>query len=423
MSRRWWMAGAALLPGSAALAFCGTYVGGTGDSLHNDTSVVSIVREGTRTVLTMANDVRGDVDDFALVVPVPEVLQKAAVRVVDPVVFDRLEAWSQPRLVAYDCVEADTDTDTDTDTDSDTDADTDTDVQVEAQYVVGEYDVSVLSASESRALFTWLSTHGYDVPESSVSLLQDYIDAGSYFLAAQVYAEAGVSSGDRLSPLQLVYDTSSYGVPIRLGTLNAAEVQELLVFAIDGAGTAAISSYPEVAVEDECLFPGEQDDFADFYARLVEEAWHEANSGVWLTEYAWRANGCDPCPTAPPSSSDLHTLGYDMDAGPSPWVTRLRMRYAPDQAKVDVGLYQTGATTTRQQRYIVHEHYLEASYPICEQGWAEDPDTACEQAPPEATDDDGGGRCSGAPPGVWGPPLVLLAMRRRGSRRATSPEV
>ena len=61
---------------SVAWGFCGTYVGGAGSSLYNGASQIAVVRQGTQTTLTMANDVfgSGDLSEFALVVPVPEVL-------------------------------------------------------------------------------------------------------------------------------------------------------------------------------------------------------------------------------------------------------------------------------------------------------------------------------------------------------------
>ena len=44
----------------------------SGDAkLFNKASQVALVRDGDRTVLTMANDYRGDPKDFAMVIPVP----------------------------------------------------------------------------------------------------------------------------------------------------------------------------------------------------------------------------------------------------------------------------------------------------------------------------------------------------------------
>src|SRR4028118_597310 len=84
-----------------AWAFCGFYVAKADTKLYNKASQVVIARSGDRTVLTMANDYQGDVKDFALVVPVPVVLQQEQVRVGDPKIIKRLDDFSAPRLVEY----------------------------------------------------------------------------------------------------------------------------------------------------------------------------------------------------------------------------------------------------------------------------------------------------------------------------------
>ena len=77
-----------LLAASNAHAFCGTFVASEGD-MTNGASQVALVRQGTRTTLTMANDFDGPAEDFAMLVPVPEVLGEEDVKVVDPAVFIR----------------------------------------------------------------------------------------------------------------------------------------------------------------------------------------------------------------------------------------------------------------------------------------------------------------------------------------------
>jgi hypothetical protein len=42
----------------AAHAFCGFYVGGSGEKMFNDATQVALLRDGTRTVLAMQNDYR-----------------------------------------------------------------------------------------------------------------------------------------------------------------------------------------------------------------------------------------------------------------------------------------------------------------------------------------------------------------------------
>src|SRR5687767_8355925 len=95
-------AAVALLAGPAvAGAFCGFYVGGADSKLYNEATQVALMRNGTKTVLSMQNHYSGPPEDFALVVPVPVVLQKKNVVTLPRDLFDRLDQLSAPRLVEY----------------------------------------------------------------------------------------------------------------------------------------------------------------------------------------------------------------------------------------------------------------------------------------------------------------------------------
>ena len=61
---------------SPAAAFCGFYVGKADAGLFNEASQVILVRREGKTVISMANDYRGALTEFALVVPVPQVLER-----------------------------------------------------------------------------------------------------------------------------------------------------------------------------------------------------------------------------------------------------------------------------------------------------------------------------------------------------------
>ena len=56
---------ALVLAAGPSFAFCGFYVAKADTQLFNKASKVVIVRDGDRTVLTMANDYRGDPKEFA----------------------------------------------------------------------------------------------------------------------------------------------------------------------------------------------------------------------------------------------------------------------------------------------------------------------------------------------------------------------
>ena len=80
-------------------AFCGFYVAQSGETLTNRASKVVLAHQGDRTAITMSSDVSGNPRDFALVIPVPTVVQREQVRLVQSQTVDHLDGFSVPRLV------------------------------------------------------------------------------------------------------------------------------------------------------------------------------------------------------------------------------------------------------------------------------------------------------------------------------------
>ena len=76
---------------SVSLAFCGFYVGGAGADLYNDATMVVLMRDGTQTVLSMQNDYAGPPQAFAMVVPVPEVLEQEDVQTLPRAIFSTID--------------------------------------------------------------------------------------------------------------------------------------------------------------------------------------------------------------------------------------------------------------------------------------------------------------------------------------------
>src|SRR5690606_7441758 len=95
------VAGVTALTPRSSEAFCGFYVAGADAKLFNNATVVVLMRDGTRTVLSMQNDYQGPPEDFALVIPVPVVLQEGDVKTLRKQLFERVDRLAAPRLVEY----------------------------------------------------------------------------------------------------------------------------------------------------------------------------------------------------------------------------------------------------------------------------------------------------------------------------------
>jgi hypothetical protein len=445
----------ALLAAAPARAFCGTYVAGAGVEITNSTSQVAVVRQGTRTTLTLANDFDGAVGEFALVVPVPVVLEADDVRVLDPAVFERLDTYSGPRLVDYTCDDLYPASEVYTHcgqrvygysgrTVGPPDFGAVDPVQVASRFIVGEYDVVVLTAHASMDLLQWLSDQGFAVSPAAADAIQEYLDRGSYFLAAKVDPDQIPEGQAQLSPLQVSYESDAFGLPIRLGTVNAVDAQDVVVYAITPGleGRVGISNYPQATLDSVCLWP-DDGDFADFYADRVAGALDSTDQAHWMVEYAWTvspwAPKCDPCPASPEGvdplpAADLVALGMEGELGVDTQgdtggyvrdftFTRLRMRYTPEQATQDLALYSSGILDNTQQRYVRHAPHLEWDFPMCDGGWIDDDPGSCADLGVEYRDrmqwGSSGGRDGAARAGVLVGVLGLLGLlagRRRNKR-------
>jgi len=362
------------------LAFCGFYVARADGKLFNKASKVVLARSGTSTAITMASDYEGDPKDFALVIPVPTLVQESDIHVVDQAMLDRLDSYSEPRLVEY--------------TDPDPCAppmvmympkmaapmsagmpiarERALGVTVEAQYSVEEYKIVILSAEQSDGLQTWLTDNGYKIPAGAGDVLASYIKQKMHFFVAKVDLDR-MKLADRhfIRPLQVRYQSPKFMLPIRLGTVNADGPQDLILMALTQNGRVETTNYQTERVPtgiDVPLFI--KDRFADFYRNLFDRAVAKSGGTSIFLEYAWDTGSCDPCSAPPPSPADLVTFGAGaantappIIPGRAYWrpsgtfITRLHVRYDRAHFPEDLVLNETGDRAHFQGRYVMHHPF------------------------------------------------------------------
>jgi hypothetical protein len=374
---------AALLawPMARALAFCGFYVAAADAKLFNSASKVVLARDGTRASVTMASDYEGDPSEFALVVPVPTVVQRPDIRVVDPKLVDKLDAYSAPRVSEY--------------FDQDPCEDltqafrfgpgtpveavaampappTAPSVTIEARYEVGVYDILILSAKDSGGLVDWLKANHYRIPEGAGPVLGSYIRQGLHFFVAKVnIARQGRSADHYLKPLQVSYESPKFMLPIRLGTVNARGPQDLILFILSRKGRVETSNYQTAKMDsglDVPVFVGAR--FGRFYKAAFERRVAADGMSKVYMEYGWDMRSyapCDPCSAPVPDAADLFALGArwqypafaDKDAdrlnavafSPEPvdaYLTRLHVRYDAAHFPEDLGFVETADRSSFQ---------------------------------------------------------------------------
>jgi hypothetical protein len=339
---------------STAQAFCGFYVSGASGSLYNESTKVVLMRQGRRTVLSMQNAYQGPTEDFAMVVPVPVVLLETDVKTLPRTVFDRVDQLAAPRLVEYweanPCrvrrpvryrrararVSGGSSSMASV-------ATARHGVTVEAEFAVGEYDIQILSARDSSGLDTWLREERYNIPAGAGEVLRPYVEQGTKFFVAKVDAERVTFEGGRamLSPLRFHYDSDEFSLPVRLGLLNSSGTQDLIVHILAPDQRYEVANYPNAFIPTNLRVRNRvRDDFGRFYAALFDKT-IQSNRGAVITEYAWQAMSCDPCPTEPLNAGELTLFGADVlpngtQASHQMVLTRLHYRY--DRASLGADL-------------------------------------------------------------------------------------
>lgn len=355
-----------------ALAFCGFYVAKADTRLFNRASQVVLVRDGDRTVMTMANDFKGDPKEFAVVIPVPTFIRREQIHVAERALLEHLDAYSAPRLVEYfdenPCQRhrfqdlAVTAPVPEAAAGAGADRAKSLGVTIEASYTVGEYDILILSATQSQGLETWLVENGYRVPPGASRVLGSYLKQGMRFFVAKVNLDEQSKLGfTYLRPIQVAYESPKFMLPIRLGMVNADGSQELFVYALTRQGRVETTNYRTVRLPSDVEIPlFVKNDFADFYRAMFSQQVRKEDMRVVFLEYAWDMGWCDPCAADPLSGDELRELGvFWIEKGSARggaqnvFITRLHVRYDGAHFPEDLVFQETGDRTNFQGRYIL----------------------------------------------------------------------
>ena len=345
----------------------------------------------------MSNDFQGDVKDFAMVVPVPTILQRDDIRVVTSALFGKLDAYSGPRLVEYydqnPCIDYSYENypmiesvdmmSINEVTKAGYQRNKDLGVTIEAKYEVEEYDILILSAKKSSGLKTWLTENGYKIPSTAEEVLEPYIKNDMKFFVVKVNVEKldkinGVSNVKKyiddpdmanartLRPLQITYNSPKFMLPIRLGMANANGDQDMIVYAFSKKGRVECTNYRTTKIPTDKHVPlFVREKFGKFYVDLFEKAHANEDKEAIFLEYAWNISPqfpgvkCDPCVGPPPIFSDLTQAGVDWavnsnnQAASDVFFTRLHVRYSRDTHPQDLQFHVTPNKEHFQARYIL----------------------------------------------------------------------
>ncbi len=248
-------------------------------------------------------------------------------------------------------------------------------VTVEAQYTIGEYDIVILSANESRGLESWLKDKGYKIPGSAHKALEPYLKQKMKFFVAKVNIKEQSKTGfSYLRPIQFAFESPKFMLPIRLGMVNSDGPQDLLIYAITKKGRVeTVEHYRTVKLPTGMDIPAyikKKGKFADFYRDTFKTAHEKENKRAVMLEYAWNMGWCDPCAADPLTKEELRKIGVwwleDSPAsgirpqiwpppqqGVQAYITRLHVRYDAENFPEDLFFQETADIENFQGRYII----------------------------------------------------------------------
>ncbi|NES79202.1 MULTISPECIES: DUF2330 domain-containing protein [unclassified Okeania] len=225
-------------------SFCGFFVAKVDAEMFNNRSQVVIAHQDNQTTYSLAFDYKGEPEEFALILPVPVVLKKQDVRVISPKLFQRLDDFTAPRLVEYDSYNGNGPRGG-VRYEADIGRSPRQNVRVIESFTVGEYDIVILSTTESNSLESWFRENQYKIPRGAAKYLKPYINKKLFFFVVRVNLEAQEKLGfQNLRPLQFtVKNYPQIMLPFQLGKINSEDTLNIVVYFLSKTGRAEVNNY------------------------------------------------------------------------------------------------------------------------------------------------------------------------------------
>ena len=153
-------------------------------------------------------------------------------------------------------------------------------VEVHLREAVGPYDAAVISSDDPDALRVWLADNDYDIPTTSLPLIDHYVEKGDFFVALKLLTDR---SAGEIQPIVLHYEERQPCIPIRLTAIAATRDMPITAWVL-GDARALPYNYSSLLppVNDPALFMGGGASYTDFVTAAVDDAGGRA----FVTDYA-----------------------------------------------------------------------------------------------------------------------------------------
>jgi hypothetical protein len=329
-----------------------------------------VARVDDTSTITMTADYRGDPKEFAVVIAVPTALTREQIKIADGSLIDRLDKATAPKLVeSFDpspCPSVMVQGSRGAPRSAlggarvaPNSAPASLGVTVEAQYVVGEYDVAILSAVQSDGLQTWLDEAGYNVPLAAKPVLAQYISDGMKFFVAKVNLQQQQQLGyAMLRPLQISYQSPKFIVPIRLSTINAEGPQEMFIFLLTRHGRVEAANYRTYTMPTDIEVPPfVKNDFPGFYRAIFDRlAASSKGRGVFIEHVSVNARR-RMLPDDQLAELGAAWIKGGAGARENVVLTRLHVRYDATHFRTDLMMRETSVRTSVSGEFRINHPY------------------------------------------------------------------
>jgi hypothetical protein len=156
-------------------------------------------------------------------------------------------------------------------------------VRVIDQEVVGSYETVTLRSDDPNALYDWLLTNGFDVPDTARPIIGDYLKEGLDFLAMRLRPSANVRA---MEPIRIVTPGADPTLPLRMMRIGAGPKLGITLFVL-GEGRYHPKNFPDAKLDASKLI-WDPTKVRSNYQTLSLDAMAQEGGRSWLTEYAKR---------------------------------------------------------------------------------------------------------------------------------------
>ncbi len=268
----------------------------------------------------------GEADDFAWILPVPEVPEN--VDTAEPTFFDELDTATNPTFnfpftfaplacSVFGCAASGGRAYSDDNWEDGTGG---TPVNVWGTGTVGPYEMAVISSAEVDPLVEWIYRHGFNAPDEFIEIADEYVKDNYKFVVVRLVPDAGVN---QLAPLVLQYHEAAPCVPLRLTSIAAVPDMGVRVYIV-GPSRAVPLNFG-VAAPDYTKLAVSPNGVADYEAFMASEI-ERSGGKAWVTEFA----GPSANAISNPSTGLAVTTGDALEyLGRGAYVTRLYTKISP----------------------------------------------------------------------------------------------